>query len=157
MTAAAPSRWLWTPRHSPWRWLLAGATALAALAHVPEIGPHLRQAPYMGEEFIVLTAACLLLAVAALVCDSAAAYALTALTCGPAIVGYVATRVIAFPELQDDVGNWLEPLGVVSILAESTAFSPRSSRCGPRRGPYHGGFGDRDGVLLTVVSSPICR
>ncbi len=120
MTAAAPSRWLWTPRHSPWRWLLAGATALAALAHVPEIGPHLRQAPYMGEEVIVLTAACLLLAVAALVCDSAAAYALTALTCGLAIVGYVATRAIAFPELQDDVGNWLEPLGVVSILAEST-------------------------------------
>ena len=31
------------------------------------------------------------------------------------------TRLVAFPELADDVGDWLEPLGVVSVLAESTA------------------------------------
>jgi len=55
------------------------------------------------------------------VCDSAAIYALTILTCALAIAGYLATRLIAFPLLQDDVGNWLEPLGVVSILAEGFA------------------------------------
>ncbi len=121
MNAAAPSSFLWVPRHSPWRSLLVSAIALAAVAHLPEIGPHLEQAPYMGEEFIVLTAACLLLGFAAIVCDSAAVYTLTALTCGLAIAGYLATRLIAFPLLQDDVGNWLEPLGVVSIVAESLA------------------------------------
>ena len=121
MNAAPPPRWLCRPRHSPWRWLLASATAAAALAHLPEIAPHLKQAPYLGEEFIVLTAACLLLGAAALVCDSAAIYALTILTCALAIAGYLATRLIPFPLLQDDVGNWREPLGVVSILAEGFA------------------------------------
>lgn len=28
---------------------------------------------------------------------------------------------MAFPQLADDVGNWLEPLGVVSVLAETAA------------------------------------
>jgi len=114
-------RLLWTPRHSLWRWPLAAASATAALAHIPVIGSHLRQAPYMGEEFIVLTAACLLLATAALICDSIAVYALTVLTCGLAILGYILTRTISFPQLSDDVGNWLEPLGVVSVLAEALA------------------------------------
>ncbi len=108
---------------SPWRWALAGAVGIAAVAHLPVIGPHLNEAPYMGEEFVVLTAACLLLGLAAVVCDSAAVYGLTAMTCGLAIVGYIATRVVAFPLLADDVGNWLEPLGVVSVLAEAVAFT----------------------------------
>ena len=117
-----PARFLWEPRHSPWRWPLATAAAVAAIAHVPVIGPHLHEASYMGEEFIVLTAACLLLAGAALVCDSAAIYCSTAITCGLAVLGYLATRLVAFPSLADDVGNWLEPLGVVSVLAEIVAL-----------------------------------
>ena len=75
----------------------------------------------MGEAFIVLIVACLLIAVACLVCDSAAVYALAVLTCGLAVVGYILTRLVAFPKLADEVGNWFEPLGVVSVLAESTA------------------------------------
>lgn len=119
--------WLWTARHTPWRWPLATASALAAVAHVPVIGPHLAEAPYLGEEFIVLTAACLLLALAALVCDSAAVYGLSLLTCGLAIIGYVATRLVAFPQLADDVGNWFEPLGVVCVLAEVLAVIAATS------------------------------
>jgi hypothetical protein len=38
-----------------------------------------------------------------------------------AVAAYVATRLIAFPELADDVGAWTEPLGLVSISAESLA------------------------------------
>ena len=103
------------------RIVLAGAAAVAALAHVPVIGPHLDEAPYMGVLFVVLTAACAFLALAALVRGGRAVYALTVLTCGLAVLGYVATRLVAFPMLADDVGNWLEPLGVVSIVSESIA------------------------------------
>jgi hypothetical protein len=112
---------LWAPRGRPWRWLLALAAIVSAAAHLPVISPHLAEAPYMGEEFIVLTAACLLLAGAAIMCDSAAVYSLGILTCGLAVIGYVATRLVAFPQLADDVGNWFEPLGVVAVLAESIA------------------------------------
>jgi hypothetical protein len=110
---------LTTALRSPWRWVLAGAALVAAVAHVPVIAPHLDEAPYMGVLFIVLTAACLVLAGAVLVRDVPAVYGLAILTCGLAIVGYAATRLVAFPELDDDVGNWLEPLGVVSVLAEA--------------------------------------
>lgn len=122
MSAPASDSFLWSPRRSPWRWVLAGSAALAAIAHVPAIGPHLDEAPYLGEEFIVFTVACALLAVAAVACDSAAVYGLAIVTCGLAVIGYVATRLIAFPQLADDVGNWSEPLGVVAIAAESVAF-----------------------------------
>jgi hypothetical protein len=111
---------LWTEQHSQWRWILAAASAEAAAAHVPVVSAHLHQAPYMGILFVALVAVCTVLAVAAVVRDSAAVYAGAALTCGLAIVGYVATRVVAFPQLSDDVGNWLEPLGIVSISAETT-------------------------------------
>jgi hypothetical protein len=108
---------------APRRWLLAASLAIAAIAHVPVIGPHLDEAPYMGVLFIVLTAACAVLAVAILLRDSRAVYALVVVTCGLAVLGYVATRVVAFPMLADDVGNWLEPLGVVSIISESVAVA----------------------------------
>ena len=117
------------------RWPLAFAAAVAAAAHIPVIAPHLDEAPYMGVLFIVLTTACLFLAAAALIHDIPAVYAASAATCGLAVAGYVATRLVAFPMLADDVGNWLEPLGVVSIVSESVvvAISVAALRRSTRR------------------------
>lgn len=112
-----------TARRSPYRWVLAAAALVAAVAHVPVIAPHLAEAPYMGVLFIVLTGACLSLAGVALVRDSSRVYALATLTCGLALIGYAATRLVAFPMLADDVGNWLEPLGIVSITAEAVVVA----------------------------------
>jgi hypothetical protein len=110
---------LWTPLRHRLRWVLAGSAVVSAGAHVPVVSDHLHEAPYMGWEFVVLIAACLCIAIGALVCDSGALYAAAVFTCGSAVLGYAATRTVAFPRLADDVGNWFEPLGVVSILAES--------------------------------------
>ena len=108
---------------SRWRLLVVLATVAASVAHIPVIGPHLDEAPYMGVLFIVLTVACAALAIAALVRDSKAVYTLVIVTCGLAVIGYAATRLVAFPMLSDDVGNWLEPLGVVSIISETIAVA----------------------------------
>jgi len=105
------------------RFLLAPAAVIAAVAHIPVTGPHLSEAPYMGVLFIVLTVALLVLATAALIHDSVPVYQLTILTCGLALLGYAATRIVAFPQLADDVGNWLEPLGVVSVLCEAVTLA----------------------------------
>lgn len=107
------------PLRSEWRWVLAGGALTAAAAHVPEIGPHLDEAPYMGVLFVVLTASCEFLAFAAVSRDDSVIYGLSILTCGAALVGYAATRLFAFPQLADDVGSWLEPLGLVSLVAEA--------------------------------------
>jgi hypothetical protein len=107
-----------TGRDSGWRWLVVAGTVGAAAAHVPVIGIHLDEARYMGVAFVVLTGACLTIAGAALVRDSDLVYALAELTCGLAVAGYVATRLVAFPLLADDVGRWFEPLALVSVVAE---------------------------------------
>lgn len=110
---------LTSPHASRARWVVAAFAVVAAVAHIPVTGEHLREAPYMGWLFVILTVGCLVIAGAALVRDSSAVYALGVLTCGLAVAGYAATRLVAFPMLADDVGNWLEPLGIVSVVTET--------------------------------------
>jgi hypothetical protein len=109
-------------RHSPCRWLLIPALLAAAVAHLPVIPEHLAEAPYMGALFVLLSAACVVIAATLISFDSALVYALAVVTCALAIAGYLATRMVAFPMLSDDVGNWTEPLGLVSISAEFIAL-----------------------------------
>jgi hypothetical protein len=123
MSDGLSSDFLWLPMRYRWRWALTVSAAVSAVAHVPVVGEHLREAPYMGEEFMVLIVGCVLIGIAALVCDSPALYLLAVITCGLAIAGYAATRIVAFPDLADDVGNWFEPLGLVSITAESATVA----------------------------------
>ena len=92
---------------------------VAAVAHIPVIAPHLDEAPYMGVLFIALTAVCLTLGALIAAADSTWTYRAAAAVCGAAVLAYAATRLVAFPQLADDVGNWFEPLGVVSVVSES--------------------------------------
>ena len=101
------------------RWSVVAAIGVAAVAHIPVIAPHLEEAPYMGVLFIALTAVCLTLGAAIAAANSTWAYQAAAAVCGAAVLAYAATRLVAFPQLSDDVGNWFEPLGVVSVLSES--------------------------------------
>lgn len=113
---------LWTARESGRRRPLAVALTIGAGAHIPVIGSHLSEAPYMGVEFIVLTVALMLVATGALMRDSAAVYAVSAVTCALAIAGFVLTRLVAFPQLAGNVGNWFEPLALVAVVAESAVI-----------------------------------
>ena len=45
-------------------------------------------------------------------------WALTATTTGLAIVAYVLSRTVGMPQMDDDIGNWAEPLGLLSLAAE---------------------------------------
>jgi len=40
---------------------------------------------------------------------------------GP-IAGYVLSRGPGLPDYADDIGNWTEPLGVVSLIVEGVLF-----------------------------------
>lgn len=85
---------------------------------MPLIGEHLEAAPYMGVLFILLTIACGLLAALVLWRDAPATYLAAAVLCATAIAAYAATRLVPFPLLEDDVADWLEPLGVMAVLSE---------------------------------------
>lgn len=89
----------------------------------------------MGVAFILLTTACFGIAVSALLYDPPILYTAAATVCSLAIAGYAATRLVAFPMLADDVGNWFEPLGIVSILAESVVVASAMYALSGRRSP----------------------
>ena len=50
---------------------------------------------------------------------SPAAWQVSALVCLSAFAGYVLTRSVPVPGDRGDVGNWLEPLGVVALMTEA--------------------------------------
>ena len=101
------------------RLLTVTLLCVAALAHVPVTSEHLRGAPYMGVLFIGFAVAALLVAWALTRGPTILRYALAGGLCVLAVAAYVATRLIAFPQLADDVGAWWEPFGVVCIVTES--------------------------------------
>jgi hypothetical protein len=101
------------------RWPTVGLLYLASMAHIPVVPEHLEEAPYMGVLFIAFTLAAFGLAVGITVRPSPVMYLTAAVLSAAAVCAFAATRLVAFPLLSDDVGNWAEPLGLVSVVAET--------------------------------------
>lgn len=76
----------------------------------------------MGAAFIAFSVAATLLAIAIAATNRPLLYGATMGLCAAAIGVYALTRVVALPQLSDDVGNWTETLGVISIATEMIAF-----------------------------------
>jgi hypothetical protein len=120
MTTRSPARSASQPNSlDVTRWLVVGLLLVAGAAHVPVIPEHLKEAPYMGVLFILFTVSVVALAGALVRSSSYLTYAVAVALCAAGIVAYVATRLVAFPQLSDDVGAWIEPLGVLSIATEA--------------------------------------
>ena len=107
-----------TALHSPWRWPMAALLLLNAAVHVPLIGEHLEEAPYIGVLFILLVVACVLLAAALLVADAPVMWVLGGGLSVLALAAFLASRTVGLPEIRDDVGNWTEPLGYPTVASE---------------------------------------
>jgi hypothetical protein len=110
------------PLHSHDRAPAALCVLVAGLTHVPLIGEHLEEAPYVGVLFIALAVASALLAGSLLVHDSPLVWALVALVMGAAVIAFVVSRTVGLPQMPDDVGNWWgEAMGVPAVTAEALA------------------------------------
>ena len=115
------------------RFPVAATALVAAAAHVPVTGEHLREAPYIGVLFIALEVALVVLAGLVLVSSSRLVWWAAAVVPALAIVAYAVSRTVGLPQIGDDVGNWTEPLGVVSVVAEThDGAAGRRPRAGPR-------------------------
>src|SRR5579875_1587449 len=104
---------------SVWRGPLIVAAVITAAAHVPVTGDHLGEAPYIGALFVALEVVSTVVALALLWHDSRGISAVAAVVGALAIVAYVVSRSAGLPQIEDDIGNWAEPLGVVSMTAEA--------------------------------------
>ena len=117
------SRADWNGVPARWRWSLGAALLAAAAAHLPVIPMHLREAPYLGLGFVVFVLAATVVAGGVVIGGSRRWLLAAAALCTAAVAAYCATRLVVFPQLADDLGNWSEPAGVAAVLSELAAVA----------------------------------
>jgi hypothetical protein len=101
------------------RWLTAVCLAVIAGVHIAIAPEHLHEAPYAGVLFLVLAAATLAAAGLVLTTDHPLVWIGTAGLSLSALVAYLVSRSVGLPSLSDDIGDWLNPLGVVAVVSET--------------------------------------
>src|SRR5262249_54877894 len=135
-------------RWDVWRAVLIAAALITTATHVPITEDHFEEAPYIGVLFVLLEIAGVALAVLLARRGDRRRYLAAAAVGGLAILAYVLSRSMGLPEIGDDVGNWVEPLGIVALTAEATLLVG-----GLAAAAGHGGFrvARRAAVVVTAV------
>jgi len=106
-------------RHVVRRGIAAVGLLGIALIHVLDLEGKLDELPYVGALFIGLIVVCLVLAEALIRTDNPLVWWAAAVVAGATIVGYTISRTSGLPgDDGEDVGNWLEGLGLASLLVE---------------------------------------
>lgn len=96
-------------------WAGISLIAVVGLIHLIEAPEYFEEATYLGLLFLANFAGSLAAAIG-IYRGRGWGWGLGVLVAGGAFVGYVISRTIGLPGLP--VGEWLEPLGVLSLLAE---------------------------------------
>ena len=92
---------------------------LTALIHFRDVPGKLSETPPLGWMYILLVAGCSAAGAWLLSDRWRLGYLLGALICGGAALAYSLTRTIGLAgSSKDDIGNWFEPAGVVSLIVE---------------------------------------
>jgi hypothetical protein len=90
-----------------------------SLIHLLDLQSKLDETPYLGLAYIVLIAVALATAAALVHADDRRAWVAGAALALLTIVGYAINRTVGMPSATDDIGNWLEPLGLASLFVEA--------------------------------------
>jgi hypothetical protein len=90
-----------------------------ALIHLLDLPGKLHETPYLGAAYMVLIVATLAAAGALLHRDDRLAWAGGAGLALLTMVGYAVNRTVGMPSATEDIGNWLEPLGLASLFVEA--------------------------------------
>jgi hypothetical protein len=91
-----------------------------ALIHLLDLPGKLEETPYLGVAFIGLIVASVFLAWLLATRDDRNVWLAAGGLAGAVIVGYAINRTVGMPGAMEDIGNWLEPLGVASLFVEGT-------------------------------------
>jgi hypothetical protein len=102
-----------------WQWLAAAGLNVTAAVHLAIAPEHLHEAPYAGVLFVALAVAALVAAALVLTTSHPAVWAGATALVLAALVSYFLSRSVGLPSLSDDVGDWLNPLGVIAVVAET--------------------------------------
>lgn len=97
--------------------LLLGIALIHLLDGVNQVDEH----TYVFVLYLLLMAGSLAVAAFLLRTDSRLAWSLVTLIAGLTLLGFILSRTTGLPDLDDDIGNWTEPLGLASLFTEGVA------------------------------------
>ena len=94
-----------------------GSGAIAVIHAVDSVGKW-TETRYIFWLYMLLVAGCIVTAAALLFHHSRAALLTAAGLATTVIVFYVLDRTVGLPDASGDIGNWVEPLGLASLVVE---------------------------------------
>jgi hypothetical protein len=100
------------------RGLVAAGLAGVAAIHLADLPGKMAEVPYLGWAYLGLIVASLVLAELVTMRGDRRLMAASAGLAAAVILGFVVNRTVGMPNATDDIGNWGEPLGMVSLLVE---------------------------------------
>jgi hypothetical protein len=77
-----------------------------------------QEVPYLGISYMALIFSAIVAAAMLIHSNSRAAWMLAGAVSLGTIVGFTLTRTVGLPQSMDDIGNWLEPMGLASLFVE---------------------------------------
>ena len=90
-----------------------------ALVHLLELQTKLKELPYIGVGYIFLIASCVIAAAMLVHRDSRLGWNIAGCVALATLIGFSLTRTVGLPQSKDDIGNWLEPMGLAALFIES--------------------------------------
>ena len=120
-TLAAPTS-LATPTSMIRRGLVAAGLVAIAAIHLADLPRKMSEVPYLGWAYIGLIVASLVLAELVVTRSDRRLMAASGALAAAVFVGFVITRTVGMPQAMDDIGNWTEPLGMISLLVEGAVL-----------------------------------
>jgi hypothetical protein len=105
---------------------IAALTAIA-LIHILQLPDAFRSIGYLGGLFVAAIVACVLLASIMTRVDDARVWAAAGGLAGLILLCYLASRSVGLPGFTDDKGDWAQPLGLASMIAEGLVVGVASA------------------------------
>jgi len=90
-----------------------------AIIHILDLPSKWSEVRYLGVGYVGVIIASLVLVERIVLKKNIIDYYLAAALSGSVLAGFIMTRTVGMPGAMDDIGNWLEPVGLVSIVVEA--------------------------------------
>lgn len=96
---------------------ILGLAAIAAI-HILDLPGKLAETPYLGFAYLGIIGAALVLIERVVRASRLIDYLASAGLAAAVLLGYAINRTVGLPGATDDIGNWFEPLGLLSLFVE---------------------------------------
>ena len=98
---------------------VALSLAVVAAIHILDLPGKFAETPYLAYAYIGIIIASVIIVERVLFVGSKIDFLAAAALSAAVIVGFVINRTVGMPMATGDIGNWFEPLGLLSIVVEA--------------------------------------